>query len=217
VLRVTGDDVKEAISLSVALKRPDRSFGAIIASKASSLTEGSARVYISVVCMCAWPSQRETFRRSLVACSTVKDLAYVRRRYISVDALRRAIAIVTDGTLQARHPAIWGSATTACASDSKHFGAWDQNLTTQWHVRYGGRGVMIYRHVERHSLCIHSQLKSPPSSDVAAMIAGVIHHCTEMEVEVRHGAAPGEQHKVGGQAALVRNCGYHRRNTSSNS
>jgi TnpA family transposase len=30
-----------------------------------------------------------------------------------------------------------------CASDSKHFGASDQHLTTQWHVRYGGRGILI--------------------------------------------------------------------------
>jgi len=58
--------------------------------------------------------------------TTAKDLAYVRRRYISVDAMRRAIAIIADGTLHARNPAIWGSGTTACASDSKHFGAWDQ-------------------------------------------------------------------------------------------
>ena len=81
---------------------------------------------------------------SLESGVTAKDLAYVRRRYISVDTLRRAIAIVADGTLQARNPAIWGSGTTACASDSKHYGAWDQNLTTQWHVRYGGRGIIIY-------------------------------------------------------------------------
>ncbi len=115
--------------------------------------------------------------------ATAKDLAYVRRRYISVDALRQAIAIVTNGTLRVRNPAIWGDGTTACASDSKHFGAWDQNLTTQWHMRYGGRGVMIYWHVERNSLCIHSQLKSPSSSEVASMIEGVVHHCTEMEVD----------------------------------
>jgi len=55
--------------------------------------------------------------------------------------------------------------------------------STQWHVRYGGRGVMIYWHVERKSLCIHSQLKSPSSSEVASMIEGVLHHCTEMEVD----------------------------------
>jgi TnpA family transposase len=115
--------------------------------------------------------------------TTPRDLAYVRWRYLSVDTLRRAIAIVADGTLHARDPAIWGTGTTACASDSKHFGAWDQNLMTQWHLRYGGRGVMIYRHVERKSLCVHSQLKSPSSSEVASMIEGVLHHCTEMEID----------------------------------
>ena len=61
----------DAISLSVALKRPERSFGGMIDSRASSFTVGSARVYISVVCILACPSQRETFRRSLVACKIV--------------------------------------------------------------------------------------------------------------------------------------------------
>jgi TnpA family transposase len=50
-------------------------------------------------------------------------------------------------------------------------------------IKGGARGIMIYRHVERNSLCIHSQLKSPSSSEVASMIEGVIHHCTEMEVD----------------------------------
>ncbi len=112
-----------------------------------------------------------------------RDLAYARRRYLTPDRLREAIAVVTNGTLRARDPLIWGEGTTACASDSKHFGAWDQNLTTQWHVRYGGRGVMIYWHVERNLLCIHSQLKSPSSSEVASMIEGVMRHCTEMAVD----------------------------------
>jgi TnpA family transposase len=115
--------------------------------------------------------------------TTAKDLGYVRHRYLTADGLRQAIAIVTNGALHARNPAIWGVGTTACASDSKHFGSWDQNLTTQWHVRYGGRGIMIYWHVERNSLCIHSQIKSPASSEVAAMIEGVVHHCSEMEVD----------------------------------
>jgi len=114
---------------------------------------------------------------------STKDLASVRHRSLSVPALREAIATVANGTLAARDPAIWGDGTNACASDSKHFGAWDQHLTTQWHVRYGGRGVMIYWHVERKSLCIHSQLTSPSSSEVASMIEGVLHHCTEMEVD----------------------------------
>src|SRR6266568_4240230 len=71
-LRIKERDVSDAISLSVALKRPERSFGGITDSRASSFTDGSARVYISVVCMCAWPSHRATFLRSLVACRTVR-------------------------------------------------------------------------------------------------------------------------------------------------
>jgi TnpA family transposase len=53
---------------------------------------------------------------------------------------------------------------------------------TEWHIRYGGRGIMIYWHVEKKSACIYSQLKTCSSSEVAAMIEGVLRHCTEMEV-----------------------------------
>ena len=53
---------------------------------------------------------------------------------------------------------------------------------TEWHVRYGGRGVMIYWHVERKSTCIYSQLKTCSSSEVAAMIEWVLRHYTEMTV-----------------------------------
>jgi hypothetical protein len=52
-LRVKIRPVRVAISLSLARKRPDRSFGAVMASRASNLMEGSTRVYISVVCMLA--------------------------------------------------------------------------------------------------------------------------------------------------------------------
>ena len=112
-----------------------------------------------------------------------KELLHTRRRYIDADALRDATRRVVNATLAARNPRVWGEGTTACASDSKHFGAFDQNLMTEWHVRYGGRGVMIYWHVERRSVCIHSRLRRCSSSEVAAMIEGVLRHDTEMEVE----------------------------------
>jgi len=111
------------------------------------------------------------------------DLRYVKRRFINKDQLRQAITQVVNATFQARAPQIWGEGTAACASDSKKFGAWDQNLMTEWHFRYGGRGVMIYWHVEKKSTCIYSQLKSCSSSEVAAMIEGVLRHDTEMTLK----------------------------------
>lgn len=117
---------------------------------------------------------------------TYKDLLYTRRRFINKDHLRNAIRQVVNAIFQARQPQIWGEGTTACASDSKKFGAYDQNLMTEWHVRYGGRGVMIYWHVERKSTCIYSQLKTCSSSEAAAMIEGVLRHCTEMSVNKQY-------------------------------
>jgi hypothetical protein len=35
---------------------------------------------------------------------------------------------------------------TAVASDWSHFGAFDKNIFTEWHSRYGGLGVLIYWH-----------------------------------------------------------------------
>ncbi len=114
---------------------------------------------------------------------TYKELLYVRRKFIQKDSLRSAIVKLVNAIFRARLSEVWDEGTTACASDSKKFGAWDQNLMTEWHIRYGGRGVMIYWHVERKSVCIYSQLKRCSSSEVAAMIEGVLRHCTEMSVE----------------------------------
>ena len=111
------------------------------------------------------------------------DLLYIRRKYIDKDNLRNAIAEIVNAILRNKMTDIWGEGTTSCASDSKKFGAWDQNLMTEWHIRYRGRGVMIYWHVAKHSTCIYSQLKSCSSSEVASMIEGVLKHCTSMEVE----------------------------------
>jgi TnpA family transposase len=114
---------------------------------------------------------------------TYKDLQYVRRRFIDREQLRAANASVANAIFAARLPQIWGEGTTACASDSKKFEAWDQNLLTEWHIRYRGAGIMIYWSVEKNAACIYSQLKSCSSSEVAAMIEGLLRHCTTMEVE----------------------------------
>lgn len=111
------------------------------------------------------------------------ELLHIRRRYIDLASLRAACERVANATLATRNPDIWGDAGTTCASDSTKFGAWDRNLMTEWHARYGGRGVMIYWHVGRQATCVYSQLKRCSSSEVSAMIEGVLRHCTDMEIQ----------------------------------
>ena len=90
---------------------------------------------------------------------------------------------IANATFAARAQTVWGAGSTVVASDSTHFGAFDQNIFTEWHSRYGGRGVLIYWHVERKSMAIHSQLINCSASEVAAMVEGAMRHGTTMEVE----------------------------------
>jgi TnpA family transposase len=116
---------------------------------------------------------------------TEDDIRYVRRRYLSAETARAMAVEIANAAFAARQQAIWGTGSTAVASDSTHFGAFDQNIFTEWHSRYG-RGVLIYWHVERKSMAIHSQLIGCSASEVAAMIEGVMRHGTTMEVEASY-------------------------------
>jgi TnpA family transposase len=111
------------------------------------------------------------------------ELLYVRKTYFSPEALRNANGAVVNKLLALRNPRLWGDGASSCASDATRFESWKQNLMTEWRSRYKGYGVMVYWHVETNAVCIYSQLKSFSSSEVAAMIEGLIRHDTEMRVE----------------------------------
>ena len=59
-------------------------------------------------------------------------------------------------------------------------------MLTEGHAPYGGPGVMLSWHVEKHSVCIYAQRKACASSEVAAMIEGVLRHDTAMDVDKQY-------------------------------
>jgi TnpA family transposase len=110
------------------------------------------------------------------------DLSYVKRRFINEDNVKAAIVDIVNEIISIRDPAIWGESTTGCACDSTQVSSWDQNLMSEWHPRYKERGVMIYWHVDTKSMVVHSQIKTCLSSEVGAMITGVLKHDTKMNM-----------------------------------
>jgi TnpA family transposase len=120
------------------------------------------------------------------------DIRYVRRRYLTAEAARAIAIQIADATFAVRAAPVWGAGSTAVASDSTHFGAFDQNIFTEWHSRYGGRGVLIYWHVERGSVVVHSQHLTCSASEVHAMVEGAIRHGTSMSVEANYTDSHGQ-------------------------
>lgn len=100
-----------------------------------------------------------------------------------MEAARLIATEIANATFTARDAGLWGQGSTAVASDSTHFRSWDQNLFTEWHSRYGGRGILVYWHVERGSVVVHCQTLKASASEVAAMVEGAIRHGTTMRLE----------------------------------
>jgi TnpA family transposase len=120
------------------------------------------------------------------------DLNYVKRRYINEEGVKAAIVDVVNEIIAIRDPAVWGEATTGCACDSTLVSSWDQNLMSEWHPRYKERGIMIYWHVDTKSMVVHSQIKTCLSSEVGAMITGVLRHDTKMNMNKAYADTHGQ-------------------------
>jgi TnpA family transposase len=120
---------------------------------------------------------------------TEDELRYIRRRYVTVESARQVARVIANATFATRQSWLWGEGSTAVASDSTHFRAWDQNIFTEWHSRYrtGKRGVLIYWTVEKGgAMAVHSQLLSCSASEVHAMIEGAMRHGTDMQIEANY-------------------------------
>ncbi|CAO5680917.1 MAG: Tn3 family transposase ISNpu13 [Holosporales bacterium] len=110
-------------------------------------------------------------------------LQYVKLNYITPDGIRDAIKEVVNAVILMRDEKIWGSGLTGCACDSTKVSVWDQNLLSEWHLRYGGKGVMVYWNVDKKALIVYSQVKTCSSSEVGSMLTGVLEHDTIMEMD----------------------------------
>ncbi|MEV5441281.1 Tn3 family transposase [Streptomyces sp. NPDC052644] len=107
-----------------------------------------------------------------------EELRYTARRYLTATGLKAAGVEIANATFAARQETVWGQGTTTVASGSTHFKAWDRNIFTEWHSRYGGRGVLVYWHIgeglDGHSqpasfvntLMIQDTLADPEWADV---------------------------------------------------
>lgn len=109
-----------------------------------------------------------------------EDLIYFNKRFVHPDSVREAIAALVNRILEVRSPEIWGN-TTACTSDGKYLGAWEENLVARWSPHYQECGIMSYFLVDNNSAGIHSLVRH--GTEVAAMISSLIHHDTLMTVE----------------------------------
>ena len=114
---------------------------------------------------------------------TEAALRHVRRHFITRDNLRRAIAELVNATFAARDPHWWGAG-TACAiglEEVRLLGVEPDDRVAPPLRRARGDDLLARRARERLHLLASSSRCS--SSEVAAMIEGLLRHCTDADID----------------------------------
>ena len=75
-----------------------------------------------------------------------RQIAWINQRHITEDALDEAITTVINAYNNFAIPRLWGSGKHASA-DGTRWDLYEQNLLSEYHIRYGGYGGIGYYHV----------------------------------------------------------------------
>ena len=94
------------------------------------------------------------------------DLRYTARRHFTIDGARAVAIQLANATFAARQSHIWGQSTTTVASDSTHFRAYDQNLFTEWHSRYGFDLLPRIKQINKVKLYQPDRVPSTPEQEL---------------------------------------------------
>ena len=98
------------------------------------------------------PMQTE---RSLPVLSR-KHLEWVNRRHITEEKLEKAINVLVNGYNRFALPTYWGTGETASA-DGTRWDVYENNLVSEYHVRYGSYGGIGYYHVSDKYIALFSR------------------------------------------------------------
>ncbi len=98
------------------------------------------------------PMQTE---RSLPVLSR-KHLEWINRRHITEEKLEKAINVLVNGYNWFSLPTYWGAGETASA-DGTRWDVYENNLVSEYHVRYGSYGGIGYYHVSDKYIALFSR------------------------------------------------------------
>ena len=88
-----------------------------------------------------------------------KQVAWLNLRHVTEERLDKAIVKVINAYNQFALPKYWGSGKHASADGTK-WNLYEQNLLSEYHIRYGGYGGIGYYHVSDHVHCTVQPLHS---------------------------------------------------------
>ncbi|MEG4997778.1 Tn3 family transposase [Microcoleus sp. B4-D4] len=138
------------------------------------------------------PTQAARHMRGIV---TPRVLSFVNRRHVSAEKLNAALTDVINRYNVLNLPKLWGDG-SAAAADGTKYDLYEQNLLSEYHIRYGGYGGIAYHHVADSYVALFSHFIPCGTWEAVYIIDGLLKNQSDIQPEIIHADTQGQSTPV---------------------
>lgn len=146
------------------------------------------------------PAQTSKHMRSLV---TPHMLSFVNRRHVTAQKIDAAIRDILNQYNTLSLPKLWGDGKTAAADGTK-FDLYEENLLSEYHIRYGGYGGIAYHHISDTYIALSSHFIPCGVWEAVYIIDGLLKNKSDIQPDTLHADTQGQSTPVFALAYLLR-------------
>ena len=133
---------------------------------------------------------------------TRKQIAWLNLRHATEDRLDKAIAQVVNAYNKFDLPKYWGSGKHA-AADGTMWDLYEQNLLTEYHIRYGAYGGIGYYHVSDTYIALFSHFIPCGVYEAVYILDGLMKNKSDIQPDTLHGDTQAQSYPVFGLSHLL--------------
>lgn len=131
-----------------------------------------------------------------------KQVAWLNLRHVTEERLDKAIVKVINAYNQFALPKYWGSGKRASADGTK-WNLYEQNLLSEYHIRYGGYGGIGYYHVSDMYIALFSNFIPCGVHEAVYILDGLIRNGSDIQPDTIHGDTQAQSGPVFGLSYLL--------------
>ncbi|MBX9899211.1 MAG: Tn3 family transposase [Burkholderiaceae bacterium] len=131
-----------------------------------------------------------------------KQVAWLNLHHITEERLEKAIVQVINAYNKFLLPKYWGTGKSASADGTK-WNMYEQNLLSEYHIRYGGYGGIGYYHVSDMYIALFSHFIPCGVYEAIYILDGLIKNESEIQPDTLHGDTHAQSAPVFGLAYLL--------------
>lgn len=145
------------------------------------------------------PNQTARHTREVV---TSHMLSYTNRRHIDTTKIEAAIRDLIDAYNQLNLPKVWGTGKTA-AADGSQVAIYENNLMSEYHIRYGGYGGIAYHHISDRYIALFTHFITCGVWEAVYILDGLLKNTSEIQPDTLHADTQGQSTPVFGLSYLL--------------